>query len=86
MDGVFRRGMLDEVQLEPGIVHALFPCLEKLLVIHTRFMTQLLHRRQLCLQPDSTHNFTISRISDVLLQQVMQLLKYMYLKNIWWFK
>ncbi|KAF5909169.1 rho guanine nucleotide exchange factor 2-like isoform X1, partial [Clarias magur] len=69
MDGVFRRGMLDEVQLEPGIVHALFPCLEKLLVIHTRFLTQLLHRRQHCLQPGSTHNFTISRISDVLLQQ-----------------
>lgn len=70
MDGVFRRGMLDEVQLEPGVVHALFPCLEKLLVIHTRFLTQLLNRRQHCLQPDSTHNFTISRISDLLLQQV----------------
>ncbi|KAK3508222.1 hypothetical protein QTP70_017687 [Hemibagrus guttatus] len=69
MDGVFRRGMLDEVQLEPGIVHALFPCLEKLLVIHTRFLTQLLNRRQHCLQTDSTHNFTISRISDLLLQQ-----------------
>lgn len=70
MDGVFRRGMLDEVQLEPGVVHALFPCLEKLLVIHTRFLTQLLNRRQHCLQLDSTHNFTISRISDLLLQQV----------------
>ncbi|XP_058260607.1 rho guanine nucleotide exchange factor 1a isoform X2 [Hemibagrus wyckioides] len=69
MDGVFRRGMLDEVQLEPGVVHALFPCLEKLLMIHTRFLTQLLNRRQHCLQPDSTHNFTISRISDLLLQQ-----------------
>lgn len=70
MDGVFRRGMLDEVQLEPGIVHALFPCLEKLLVIHTRFLGHLLNRRQHCLQPESTHNFTISRISDLLLQQV----------------
>ncbi|XP_053087512.1 rho guanine nucleotide exchange factor 1a isoform X4 [Pangasianodon hypophthalmus] len=69
MDGVFRRGMLDEVQLEPGVVHVLFPCLENLLVIHTRFLTQLLNRRQHCLQPDSTHNFTISCISDILLQQ-----------------
>ncbi|XP_017336840.1 rho guanine nucleotide exchange factor 1a isoform X2 [Ictalurus punctatus] len=69
MDGVFRRGMLDEVQLEPGVVHALFPCLEKLLVLHTRFLTQLLNRRLHCLQPDSTHNFTISRISDLLMQQ-----------------
>ncbi|XP_046699909.1 rho guanine nucleotide exchange factor 1a isoform X3 [Silurus meridionalis] len=69
MDGVFRRGMLEEVQLEPGIVHALFPCLEKLLVIHTRFVTQLLNRRQHSLHPGSTHNFTISRISDLLRQQ-----------------
>ncbi|TSO05465.1 Rho guanine nucleotide exchange factor 2 [Bagarius yarrelli] len=69
MDGVYRRGMLDEVQLEPGIVHALFPCLDKLLVIHTRFLTQLLNRRQHCLQPESAHNFTISHISDLLLQQ-----------------
>lgn len=39
MDCVFRRGMLEEVQLEPGVVHALFPCLERLLSIHTHFLT-----------------------------------------------
>lgn len=70
MDGVFRRGMLDEVQLEPGVVHALFPCLERLLMLHTHFLTQLLARRTQSLQPDSAYNFTINQISDVLIQQV----------------
>ncbi|XP_057209959.1 rho guanine nucleotide exchange factor 1a isoform X1 [Triplophysa rosa] len=69
MDGVFRRGMLEEVQLEPGVVHALFPCLERLLALHTHFLTQLLARRAHSLQPDSTNNFTINQISDVLMQQ-----------------
>uniref|UniRef100_A0A9R1SHZ9 Rho guanine nucleotide exchange factor (GEF) 2a n=2 Tax=Cyprinus carpio TaxID=7962 RepID=A0A9R1SHZ9_CYPCA len=69
MDGVFRRGMLEEVQLEPGVVHALFPCLERLLMLHTHFLTQLLTRRTQSLQPDSTYNFTITQISDLLIQQ-----------------
>lgn len=70
MDGVFRRGMLEEVQLEPGVVHVLFPCLERLLILHTHFLTQLLTRRAQSLQPDSANNFTITQISDLLLQQV----------------
>ncbi|XP_067281029.1 rho guanine nucleotide exchange factor 2 isoform X2 [Pseudorasbora parva] len=69
MEGVFRRGMLDEVQLEPGVVHALFPCLERLMTLHTHFLTQLLERRADSLQPDSTNNFTINQISDVLIKQ-----------------
>ncbi|XP_052388982.1 rho guanine nucleotide exchange factor 2 isoform X2 [Carassius gibelio] len=69
MDGVLRRGMLEEVQLEPGVVHALFPCLERLLTIHMHFLTQLLTRRTQSLQPDSTNNFTINQISDLLKQQ-----------------
>uniref|UniRef100_A0A672R8J0 Rho guanine nucleotide exchange factor 2-like n=1 Tax=Sinocyclocheilus grahami TaxID=75366 RepID=A0A672R8J0_SINGR len=69
MDGVFRRGMLEEVQLELGVVHALFPCLERLLTLHTHFLTQLLERRAQSLQPDSTNNFTITQISDLLIQQ-----------------
>ncbi|NP_001410313.1 rho guanine nucleotide exchange factor 2 isoform 1 [Danio rerio] len=69
MDCVFRRGMLEEVQLEPGVVHALFPCLERLLSIHTHFLTQLLARRAHSLQPGSTNNFTITQISDVLIKQ-----------------
>ncbi|XP_051519944.1 rho guanine nucleotide exchange factor 1a isoform X2 [Myxocyprinus asiaticus] len=69
MEGVFRRGMLEEVQLEPGVVHALFPCLERLLTLHTNFLTQLLTRRAHSLQPDSPNNFTITQISDVLIKQ-----------------
>uniref|UniRef100_A0A671M0T7 Rho guanine nucleotide exchange factor 2-like n=1 Tax=Sinocyclocheilus anshuiensis TaxID=1608454 RepID=A0A671M0T7_9TELE len=69
MDGVFRRGMLEEVQLEPGVVHVLFPCLERLLTLHMHFLTQLLTRRAHSLQPESTNNFTITQISDLLIQQ-----------------
>ncbi|XP_048058408.1 rho guanine nucleotide exchange factor 1a isoform X4 [Megalobrama amblycephala] len=69
MEGVFRRGMLEEVQLEPGVVHALFPCLERLLTLHTHFLTQLLERRAHSLQPESANNFTITQISDVLIKQ-----------------
>ncbi|KAI4876223.1 hypothetical protein NFI96_017958 [Prochilodus magdalenae] len=69
MDGVFRRGMLEEVQLEPGVVHALFPCLDRLLALHIRFLNQLLDRRKHCLHSSSAHNFTINHISDLLLQQ-----------------
>ncbi|CAB1334280.1 unnamed protein product [Coregonus sp. 'balchen'] len=36
MEGVFRQGMLDEVLLEPGVAHAVFPCLEQLMALHTR--------------------------------------------------
>ncbi|TRY58753.1 hypothetical protein DNTS_034572 [Danionella cerebrum] len=75
MDGVFRRGFLDEVQLEPGIVHALFPCLERLLTIHTHFLSQLLARRTHSLQPDSANNFTISQISDFSGQSAEEMLK-----------
>ncbi|XP_051948463.1 rho guanine nucleotide exchange factor 2-like isoform X1 [Xyrauchen texanus] len=69
MEGVFRRGMLEEVQLEPGVVHALFPCLERLLTLHTHFLNQLLARRAHSLQLNSTNNFTITQISDVLIKQ-----------------
>uniref|UniRef100_A0AAY5EEC4 Rho guanine nucleotide exchange factor (GEF) 1a n=1 Tax=Electrophorus electricus TaxID=8005 RepID=A0AAY5EEC4_ELEEL len=69
MDGVFRRGMLEEVRLDQGVVHALFPCLERLLALHTRFLTQLLARRQHCLQQAGTRNFAIHHLSDILLQQ-----------------
>uniref|UniRef100_A0A674EE81 Rho guanine nucleotide exchange factor (GEF) 2a n=1 Tax=Salmo trutta TaxID=8032 RepID=A0A674EE81_SALTR len=38
MERVFRQGMLEEVQLEPGVVHAIFPCLDRLTGIHVRFL------------------------------------------------
>ncbi|KAG9355299.1 hypothetical protein JZ751_000137 [Albula glossodonta] len=69
MEGVFRRGMLEEVMLEPGVAHAVFPCLDRLLALHTRFLSQLLARRNHSLQPSSTTNFTINQLGDILLEQ-----------------
>ncbi|XP_041932758.1 rho guanine nucleotide exchange factor 1a isoform X2 [Alosa sapidissima] len=69
MDGVLRRGMLEEVQLEPGTVNVLFPCLDRLLALHRRFLAQLLLRRNHCLQPGSEHNFTIHQLGDILFDQ-----------------
>lgn len=70
MERVFRQGMLEEVQLEPGVVHAIFPCLDRLTGIHVRFLAQLLTRRNHSLQTGSTYNFTIHQLGDVLLEQV----------------
>uniref|UniRef100_A0A6Q2YA20 Rho guanine nucleotide exchange factor (GEF) 1a n=1 Tax=Esox lucius TaxID=8010 RepID=A0A6Q2YA20_ESOLU len=69
MERVFRQGMLEEVQLEPGVVHAIFPCLDRLTAIHSRFLAQLLNRRNHSLQPGSTCNFTIHQLGEVLLEQ-----------------
>ncbi|KAJ8386458.1 hypothetical protein AAFF_G00169280 [Aldrovandia affinis] len=69
MEGVFRRGMLEEVMLEPGVAHAVFPCLDRLLALHTRFLSQLLARRSRSLQPGSAANFTIHQLGDLLLEQ-----------------
>ncbi|KAJ7991403.1 hypothetical protein DPEC_G00283460 [Dallia pectoralis] len=69
MERVFRQGMLEEVQLEPGVVHAIFPCLDRLTAIHSRFLAQLLTRRNHSLQEGSTCNFTIHQLGEVLLEQ-----------------
>lgn len=37
MTRLFRTGMLEELQLEPGVVQGLFPCVDELTDIHTRF-------------------------------------------------
>uniref|UniRef100_A0A4W4EVW2 Rho guanine nucleotide exchange factor (GEF) 1a n=1 Tax=Electrophorus electricus TaxID=8005 RepID=A0A4W4EVW2_ELEEL len=69
MEGVFRRGMLEEVLLEPGVVHAVFPCLDQLVVLHTRFLGQMLSRRSHSLARGSSTNFTIHQLGDVLVEQ-----------------
>uniref|UniRef100_A0A668A5J6 Rho/Rac guanine nucleotide exchange factor 2 n=1 Tax=Myripristis murdjan TaxID=586833 RepID=A0A668A5J6_9TELE len=66
---VFRRGMLEEVMLEPGVVHAIFPCLDRLLELHSHFLSELLARRRLGLVGDSQSNFTVRRLGDLLLRQ-----------------
>uniref|UniRef100_A0A8C7M2X2 Rho/rac guanine nucleotide exchange factor (GEF) 2 n=1 Tax=Oncorhynchus mykiss TaxID=8022 RepID=A0A8C7M2X2_ONCMY len=69
MEGVFRQGMLDEVLLEPGVAHAVFPCLEQLMALHTHFLSQLMTRRTHSLAPGSGTNFTINQLGDILTEQ-----------------
>ncbi|XP_019109686.1 rho guanine nucleotide exchange factor 2 isoform X3 [Larimichthys crocea] len=69
MERVFRQGMLEELQLDPSTVHALFPCLDQLIRIHSHFLAQLLLRRNNSLQPGSSCNFTIHQLGDILLEQ-----------------
>lgn len=70
MTRLFRTGMLEELQLEPGVVQGLFPCVDELSDIHTRFLSQLLERRRQALCPGSTRNFVIHRLGDLLISQV----------------
>ncbi|KAM7372756.1 hypothetical protein PAMP_007654 [Pampus punctatissimus] len=69
MERVFQQGMLEELQLDPNIVHAMFPCLDTLISIHSHFLTQLLLRRNNSLQSESSCNFTIHHLGDILLEQ-----------------
>ncbi|XP_035991554.1 rho guanine nucleotide exchange factor 2 [Fundulus heteroclitus] len=69
MEGVYRRGMQEEVMLEAGVVHTIFPCLDQLLELHSSFLSQLLHRRKEGLVEGSSNNFTVRRLGDLLLRQ-----------------
>lgn len=70
MEGVYRRGMQEEVMLEAGVVHTIFPCLDQLLEFHSSFLSQLLDRRKEGLMEGSSNNFTVRRLGDLLLRQV----------------
>lgn len=72
MEGVYRRGMQEEVMLEAGVVHTIFPCLDQLLEWHSNFLSELLNHRKEGLVDGSTTNFTVHRIGDLLLRQVRQ--------------
>ncbi|XP_049457498.1 rho guanine nucleotide exchange factor 2-like isoform X1 [Epinephelus fuscoguttatus] len=69
MERVFRQGMLEELQLDLCTVHAMFPCLDQLIRIHSHFLAQLLLRYNSSLQPGSSRNFTIHQLGDILLEQ-----------------
>ena len=72
MEGVYRRGMQEEVMLEAGVVHTIFPCLDQLLEWHSGFLSELLNRRKEGLMEGSSTNFTVRRIGELLLRQVRQ--------------
>ncbi|KAM8734960.1 rho guanine nucleotide exchange factor 2 isoform 2-T2 [Acanthopagrus schlegelii] len=69
MEGVYRRGMQEEVMLEAGVVHSIFPCLDQLLEWHSGFLSELLNRRKEGLMEGSSTNFTVRRIGELLLRQ-----------------
>lgn len=70
MGAVFRKAMLEELQLDPASVHRIFPCVDELSQIHERFLAQLLERRRESLAQDSNKNFVINRLGDILVNQV----------------
>lgn len=70
MSEVFRRGMLEELQMDWDCVARIFPCLDSLLLFHSNLFGLLQERRQAATQPDNPHNYLIRQIGDILLQQV----------------
>ncbi|XP_061737819.1 rho guanine nucleotide exchange factor 2 isoform X1 [Nerophis ophidion] len=69
MEGVYRRGMQEEVMLEAGVVHTIFPCLDQLLELHSAFLAQLLDMRKRGQVEGSSTNFIVPNIGELLLAQ-----------------
>ncbi|XP_048369759.1 rho guanine nucleotide exchange factor 2 isoform X3 [Sphaerodactylus townsendi] len=69
MTNLFRKGMLEDLQMDPTVVQSMFPCVDELSEIHDRFLVQLLERRKESLATDSNKNFVINRLGDILVQQ-----------------
>ncbi|XP_041756451.1 rho guanine nucleotide exchange factor 28 isoform X1 [Coregonus clupeaformis] len=69
MSEVFRRGMLDELQLDWECVARIFPCLDPLLLFHRNLFGSLQERRYASAQPGHPRNYCIHSIGDILLQQ-----------------
>ncbi|XP_026722448.1 LOW QUALITY PROTEIN: rho guanine nucleotide exchange factor 28 [Athene cunicularia] len=69
MSEIFRKGMKEELQLDHSTVDRIFPCLDELLEIHRQFFCRMKERRQESCEAGSEHNFVISRIGDILVQQ-----------------
>ncbi|XP_070706318.1 rho guanine nucleotide exchange factor 28 [Pempheris klunzingeri] len=69
MAEVFRRGMKEEVQLDPEAVERVFPCLDQLLLFHHAFFAAMKERRHSSALPHGHRNYLIEQIGDVLLQQ-----------------
>ncbi|XP_057687797.1 rho guanine nucleotide exchange factor 28 isoform X1 [Corythoichthys intestinalis] len=69
MSEVFRRGMLEELQLDWECVARIFPCLDSLLLFHRNLFGSLQECRQASTQPENQRNYLIHQIGDILLQQ-----------------
>ncbi|NXX62507.1 ARHG2 factor, partial [Scopus umbretta] len=69
MANMFRKAMLEDLQMDPATVQKIFPCVDELNQIHERFLAQLLERRRESLAHDSNKNFVINRLGDILINQ-----------------
>ncbi|XP_077456767.1 rho guanine nucleotide exchange factor 28 isoform X6 [Stigmatopora argus] len=69
MSEVFRRGMLEELQLDWECVARIFPCLDSLLLFHRNLFGSLQECRQVSTQPENRRNYLIHQIGHILLQQ-----------------
>ncbi|XP_075889377.1 rho guanine nucleotide exchange factor 28-like isoform X3 [Nelusetta ayraudi] len=69
MSEVFRRGMLEELQLDLECVAKVFPCLDPLLLFHKNLFGAMQDCKQAATQPENPRNYLIQQIGDVLLQQ-----------------
>ncbi|KAM6039335.1 rho guanine nucleotide exchange factor 2 isoform 2-T2 [Chlamydotis macqueenii] len=69
MANMFRKAMLEDLQVDPATVQKIFPCVDELGQIHERFLAQLLERRRESLAGDSNKNFVINRLGDILVNQ-----------------
>ncbi|NWQ96559.1 ARHG2 factor, partial [Burhinus bistriatus] len=69
MANMFRKAMLEDLQMDPATVQKIFPCVDELSQIHERFLAQLLERRRESLAQDSNKNFVINRLGDILVNQ-----------------
>ncbi|KAM9368341.1 LOW QUALITY PROTEIN: rho guanine nucleotide exchange factor 2 [Phaethornis superciliosus] len=69
MGNLFRKAMLEDLQVEPTTVQKIFPCVDELSQIHERFLAQLLERRRESLAHDSNKNFVIDHLGDILVSQ-----------------
>ncbi|XP_069379579.1 rho guanine nucleotide exchange factor 28-like isoform X4 [Paralichthys olivaceus] len=69
MSEVFRRGMIEELQLDWDCVARIFPCLDPLLLFHRNLFGALQERRQAATQSENQRNYLIHQIGDILLQQ-----------------
>lgn len=70
MSEVFRRGMLEELQLDLECVAKVFPCLDPLLLFHRNLFGAMQDCKQAATQPENPRNYLIQQIGDVLIQQV----------------
>ncbi|KAG8456479.1 hypothetical protein GDO86_002312 [Hymenochirus boettgeri] len=67
MSEIFRKGMKEELQMDPNILDKIFPCLDELMEIHKQFFSNMKERKEESGVNDK--NFIIRRIGDILVQQ-----------------